>query len=393
MFDFTQLVSPVPVKKFLREYWEKKPLIVRRDDSNYYASLLRLQDLDSILNDSSPNNSHIQAVRDGKPRTLKTNDSSLGGSGPESYYEEYRAGSTLVFQSLHQRWPALRSLCWSLAREFSAGAQVNVYLTPPNSRGFTEHYDTHDVFVVQVHGQKRWQVFERPIKSPLHGQPYDAGAAKPGKLLHEVELTAGSLLYLPRGYVHSAVSDSSASVHLALGLLTMTWATSLLHAVESTIESDVRYRMSLPPGFARDAAARSGAARHLAKLLRDLADRADCDAAIADAITRAGQALPVDLEGHLADIELESGIKAATRLQVRPGAAASLVRLGSQVALEFHGKRVTMPEHAGPALQFVLKQSELRAADLPDALDEAGKLVLVRRLVREGYLTVADGKD
>lgn len=391
MLDFTQLIAPVSGKKFLREYWEKKPLVVRRDDPDYYASLLRLQDLDTILNDSSPNNSHIQAVRDGKPRTVKSNESSLGGTGPESYYEEYRAGSTLVFQSLHQRWPSLRSLCWSLAREFSAGAQVNVYLTPPNSRGFSAHYDTHDVFVVQVHGRKRWQVFERQIELPLHGQPYHAGESEPGRLLEEVELTAGSLLYLPRGYVHSAVSDSSASVHLAVGLITVTWATTLLQTVEAAIEQDVRYRKSLPPGFAQDDAARSGSARQLGKLLRRLADQIDCDAGIADAAMRASQALPVDLEGHLIDLELESRIKAATRLQARAGTAASLVRSGKDIALEFHGKRVSMPVHARPALQFILKKPELCAADLPDSLDEPGKLVLVRRLVREGYLTIADG--
>jgi hypothetical protein len=286
----------------------------------------------------------------------------------------------------------LRELCWALTREFSAGAQVNVYLTPPNSQGFSAHYDTHDVFVVQVYGHKRWQVFEQSIEAPLYGQPHKSGNGAAAKPLREVDLAAGSFMYLPRGHVHSAVSGDSASVHLAVGVLTVTWAATLLRAVEVAIERDARYRVSMPAGFAQDAAARRRAAQSLGKLLRRLADEVDCDSAVAEAAIRVGQALPVDLAGHLLDMEIEPGIRADTRLQSRMGAAASLVEWGEGVALEFHGKRVSMPVHARPALQFILDHPELQAWQLPDALDEEGKLVLVRRLLREGYLTVARGK-
>ena len=33
--------------------------------------------------------------------------------------------------------------------------QVNAYLTPPDSRGFNKHFDTHDVFVLQILGSDR----------------------------------------------------------------------------------------------------------------------------------------------------------------------------------------------------------------------------------------------
>ena len=34
--------------------------------------------------------------------------------------------------------------------------QINAYITPPENQGFAAHYDTHDVFVLQVSGSKRW---------------------------------------------------------------------------------------------------------------------------------------------------------------------------------------------------------------------------------------------
>jgi hypothetical protein len=48
--------------------------------------------------------------------------------------------------------------------------QVNAYLTPPASRGLGVHHDTHDVFVLQVHGRKLWQVWDAAVPFPLGHQ-------------------------------------------------------------------------------------------------------------------------------------------------------------------------------------------------------------------------------
>jgi hypothetical protein len=59
-----------------------------------------------------------------------------------------------------------------------------------------------------------------------------------------------------------------------------------------------------------------------------------------------------------------------------------------KAVIEFHGKRVTVPAHAGAALQFVnAVDAPFTSADLPGRLDPDGALVLIRRLLREGLLT------
>ena len=35
---------------------------------------------------------------------------------------------------------------------------MNAYITPESARGFEPHYDVHDVFVLQVSGEKHWSV-------------------------------------------------------------------------------------------------------------------------------------------------------------------------------------------------------------------------------------------
>ncbi|MCC2111929.1 MAG: hypothetical protein KDJ16_07840, partial [Hyphomicrobiales bacterium] len=52
------------------------------------------------------------------------------------------------------------------------------------------------------------------------------------------------------------------------------------------------------------------------------------------------------------------------------------------------GKEVSLPAHAAAAVRYALETDRFRVADLPGTLDDAGKLVLARRLVREGLLRI-----
>ena len=54
--------------------------------------------------------------------------------------------------------------------------QVNAYLTPPGNQGFATHYDTHDVFVLQVDGRKRWRIHPPVLPDPLERQPWGGRA-------------------------------------------------------------------------------------------------------------------------------------------------------------------------------------------------------------------------
>jgi hypothetical protein len=60
------------------------------------------------------------------------------------------------------------------------------------------------------------------------------------------------------------------------------------------------------------------------------------------------------------------------------------------VLLAFEGKELAFPAHAVEEIRGVLQLDEpFTAADLPGSLDDEGRLVLVRRLVREGLLRIS----
>src|SRR5690349_22292771 len=119
----------------------------------------------------------------------------------------FAGGATVVLQALHRTWPPVIDLCTRLAAELAHPVQANAYVTPPSSRGFSAHYDVHDVFVLQLAGEKHWQIHEPVLREPLRSQPWndraaEVAAAATGEPVIDTVLRPGDALYLPRGYLH-----------------------------------------------------------------------------------------------------------------------------------------------------------------------------------------------
>src|SRR5512145_3077642 len=75
------------------------------------------------------------------------------------FYGELRAGATLVFNGFENYSPAALRLCAAVRRFCGAATAGNAYLSVGGRGTFGRHWDTHDVFALQLIGRKRWQVF------------------------------------------------------------------------------------------------------------------------------------------------------------------------------------------------------------------------------------------
>jgi hypothetical protein len=285
----------------------------------------------------------------------------------------------------------LQDLCQSIATELSAGVQVNVYLTPPGERALDTHYDTHDVFVLQTHGTKRWRIYDSPFRLPLLEHPYRASDNwKIGPPLKELTLEPGDFIYLPRGYLHDAASLDSTSLHLTVGIKPVTWSSVLLDAVRWATDRDPRLRESLPPGFTVNEQLRTQSETRLRELVASLVDQMDAKAIIDDAANRALLAAYPSLDRHLLDLEDERSVTLETAIRRRPNIPWQLSGDDEHVYLRFHGKVIRMPAEVTEELRFITQAERFTAQDLPGELDSPGRLVLVRRLLREGFVTVGE---
>ena len=94
------------------------------------------------------------------------------------------------------------------------------------------------------------------------------------------------------------------------------------------------------------------------------------------------------LDGQLAEVRGLAELRVDTPVERRPTVIADL----DGTTLSFEGKRVSFPEHVREELEAVVAaDGPFTAADLPGDLDDESRLVLVRRLIREGFLRRSAG--
>jgi lysine-specific demethylase/histidyl-hydroxylase NO66 len=379
--------------RFLADHWGRAPLLRRAAASRGFDDLLSLDDVDRILTTTSPRTPAFRLVKDGRPLPpgAYTKSGRIGSrplddlADPGRIYEQFAGGATIVLQGLHRHWLPLTRLCRELELFLTHPTQVNAYLTPAASQGLAVHHDTHDVFVLQVHGRKRWQVWEPLIPNPLPNQTLPAGAPPPGEPLLAAELAPGDCLYIPRGFRHAAKTAADASLHLTVGMLAPTWNEVLRDVVEQAT-AEPAFREPLPVGFANDPAAFAASVAERVAELRRFLDKVDVERAAEAAARRFWSARPPVLEGQLGELLRLDRLDDRSLVRRRDGAVCRLRVRGDRLTVLLGDRELAMPARLEPAVRRLLAADRLPVADLADHLDAPSRLVLVRRLIREGLL-------
>ena len=382
---YAWLIDPLPTAEFERDYYEQRLLHVRRRASAYYAELLSTTDLDVVLGTHAASHRDIKLVRGASDVAPREYANDAGRVQPLEVARHFDAGATVIFNQLHTRVPALARLCVALGRRFSSRIQTNVYLTPPDAQGFAPHWDTHDVFVLQISGTKRWSIYDTQVRLPLRGQRYEPGTP-PGDVSDEFELGPGSAVYLPRGLMHSARSTDRPSLHVTLGLTAFTWAEFLVESVTAAALGEESLRRNLPGEFAREGFPVAERARLFGEKLALVQSRFDPQV-VWRRFTDEVLATDVPLFTDLFSQRLRGDrLTPRSRVGRRAGLLTEAVTEGETCLLRYCGRELRLPVAVWPALQFATTADEFAVQDLPDCLDAEGKLTLVARLVREGVL-------
>jgi ribosomal protein L16 Arg81 hydroxylase len=380
------LIQPVTPDLFFEEYWERRPLTLCRNSPELYDALLSLDEIDRVLTTLDlryPNVILKNAARDIAPEEYTVAGGALDVA---SLYRLFGAGSTVTLAYMDTVIPSLTTLCRGLEAAFSHPFQANVYLTPPGNQGAKVHYDTHDVFVLQVAGSKRWVTYGAPVGLPLKNQHFESASHRIGEPELQFELAAGDAAYIPRGHLHEAIATDSVSLHVTVGILAYTWTDLLLESVADACLNDVEFRKALPPGFARDGAAELQAREIFGRLLRHLAERASPERMVDRFVDEFLASCPPLLRGQMTQLAAAEHIGIDTMLEARPHLIARVQTDPQSVSVRHFGRKLTFPRHAEPAVRFALSQQRFAIRDLPGDLDDPGKLTLARRLIREGLL-------
>jgi Cupin superfamily protein len=310
ILTFADLIAPTPRETFFAESWETAPYHLRRSDSDFYRSLVTNRDIESAVSSGGLRFPAIQLAKNGAffPAEAFTKSIQSGGEvfsgipNLDRIRAEYRSGATISLPGFHRAWEPLGVLAAAIEDEFDHPVHTNVYITPGNAAGFSPHYDTHEVFVLQIAGEKHWRIYEPPIKLPHRSQPFSPHNYVPSGVPLEVDLIPGDLLYLPRGFVHTTSTSDSASVHVTLGITVYTWV-ELLAVLLRSSRSSARLRRALPPGFASRDGLGPMLKEQLVEAATELLQTADYDRLLADFSQRVKSAKASVRSGFSSDVK------------------------------------------------------------------------------------------
>ncbi len=368
--------------------------------SDGYADLLDLDAVDELLSRRGLRTPFLRVAKDGVvlPAGRFTRPGGTGAQigdqvADDRVLELFLDGSTLVLQGLHRVWPPLIAFAGQLTADLGHPVQVNAYITPPQSRGFSAHYDVHDVFVLQVAGHKRWSVYEPVVNAPLPDQPWtnhraavEKAAASPPLL--DTQLGPGDALYLPRGFLHAAEALGETCAHLTVGVHPVTrWA--LAQALLAGAADDAELRTSLPLGLdLSDPEALRPEVEATAQALTAALGRADPGAALEVVRRDTWQATRPGPLSPLAQARALRTLDTGTRVRVRDHLRLRLRASAEHVILDLPDRTLELPAATEPALRALLAGAALAVADLP-GLAVTEQLDLARRLLGAAVVVAA----
>ena len=345
-------------------------------DPEDLAGLLSLDDVDQLLTSVALRTPALRVVRDGTvlPASQFTRAATMAGSPVTGLVDArkvlslFDGGATVVLQGLHRYWPPLTRLVRELELALGHPCQANAYLTPPGSQGFARHSDSHDVFVFQTHGRKQWEVVE-------------------GGEERQVLLQPGLSMYLPTGTPHSARSQEETSLHVTVGINRLTWR-QVLRQVSERVLAEERYDGPLPAGYLdepdRLAEVLAGELSSFARSISDLDPATVADERVTAFLSERTPAL----RGGLNDLVALDGLGDDTVVERRPTASCVLRPEGDRLVVLLGDRQLRMPVRLTGPMEFVRDHRAFRVSELAGWLDEQSRLVVVRRLVREGLLRI-----
>jgi 50S ribosomal protein L16 3-hydroxylase len=190
----TPMLGGLSPAQFMQKHWQKKPLLVRQafPDFTPPAALKEL----AVLAARDDVESRLVTAFDGEWK-LK--------HGPVARLPAMsKPGWTLLVQGLDQQLPAARELLDRFRFVPDARLDDLMLSVASDGGGVGPHFDSYDVFLIQLAGQRRWRIGAQRDAQLRDDVPLKIIANfKPEQ---EFLLEAGDMLYLPPGWAHDGVA-------------------------------------------------------------------------------------------------------------------------------------------------------------------------------------------
>ena len=368
----------------------KHAVLVHGGSQRRFSQLLSFDVLDSVLGTFGLSQADIRVVRS-DPEVAASEYQWGDLADPMRVARLFADGATVIFAALHNRHEPLRQLCAALSRQAGVRTQTNIYLTPPRSQGFKPHWDSHDVFVLQVEGSKRWRFYAGGVHRPLPGHQFDPEQHLPGPVEAEVTVSAGDTLYIPRGIMHAAEALDETSLHVTLGLHAYTWAEFVGQCLAEAALRCGEWRDNLPFGY--PSSAEDGfdkITNQLGERLAELASDADVAAVLSAMLDEVACAFRARASNYLAQATAADSLSRKDNVRLRPGLSSRIEVRSDRAVVISKGRELDFPRAAERTIREVLAGKPVRTGAINDELDWRSRKVVLSNLIRAGIAETVD---
>ena len=224
----TPLLGGLTPQEFMRDYWQKKPLLVRQAIPGFQPPLT-IREV------------HTLARRD----EVESRLISHGDQGWSMKHGPFRKlppqtqpNWTLLVQSVDLHDDATAALMRQFRFISDARLDDLMISVATDGGGVGPHFDSYDVFLLQGHGRRRWRTSQQEDRSLVPGLPL--------KILADFQpdaddiLEPGDMLYLPPHACHDGVAIGNDCMTLSIGFRVpneATLARGLLEAAADQISA------------------------------------------------------------------------------------------------------------------------------------------------------------
>lgn len=186
-------------QQFLDEYWQKKPLVIRRAFAAPVSELTP-EDLVNFAGEDGIESRLIREFGD-RPWQLEHGpfDQADFAELPETHW-------TLLVQDMDKHYPPLQALLrpFDFLADWRRDDVMVSYAPEGGSVG--PHTDSYDVFLLQAQGSRQWQISDRPIDNAVFRDDTDLRILQEFTADRQLDLQPGDMLYLPPHYAHHGIA-------------------------------------------------------------------------------------------------------------------------------------------------------------------------------------------
>ncbi|MGW1430912.1 JmjC domain-containing protein [Streptomyces sp. NPDC002431] len=283
-----------------------------------------------------------------------------------------RDGATLVLDQSNVFDPTMEVACRGLQWWSREHVQANIYLTTNDASGFDLHWDDHDVVIVQLAGEKQWEVrgSSRPV--PMY-RDAERNNSPSEEIVWAGTMETGDVMHIPRGYWHAATRagiGSGHSTHVTFGFAKRTAVSWLTWLADWSRQEEI-FRHDLDRWGSTDQ--QQDQRRRLTTAATRLIDTRDP----AVFLRRRGEEAPPGR--HVPFLDIFGPLEAAVCVTDFP---PTITEDGKTVVVEAAGKKLTFAAKALPALRALLSGHPVRLDDATHSMAAEVK-DLAKILVRE----------